>query len=189
MYQHIANSLFSRASSTSQIILVGLRVLEIARQSSTCIDLPYTGALITRDGIFTIHVSLLTELTESVRVFSATLDKLLLSCSDTAIRASDFLVQLEEFTNNAVHLRDDYLKTILEIETSGVVGYNCLPLVPLGTAYSVTFDQNGKRVTNVRELPNAAELDADFRRMATDYEETMKKRPKRSISRKSKQVR
>jgi hypothetical protein len=118
-YKHFAKTIFPRVGSTVQTILAGLRVLELARQSSTCIDKPYRGVFVAPGPIYDINKDVLAELTESISTFEEYLDRLLLASSDTTIGKNEFSSLLEEFKENAVHLRSDYLQTVAEKDILG----------------------------------------------------------------------
>ncbi len=157
IYKHVGRTLYPHAKSTSQIALVGLRILEMARQSSTCVNAPYSGVLVTPDGIWNIDSDVLAELTESVSSFGSAFDNLLLACSDTSIREDEFSKLLGEFTANVIQLRKDYQQSMAEKDFAVGLksGFGCgLPVLPSNSIRSAGLDVGGWTVS-VTELPKA----------------------------------
>jgi hypothetical protein len=153
VYQHIARELFSHASSTAQVVLVGLRILDLARQTSTCVDAPFSGVLVTSDGLFKLNGGTLAELTLSLSTFGANMDQLLLSCADTSIPPEDFTAQLDKFKEHALHMRQEYLEAVAEkdMEDGGI---GMILLYPAGTTISSYVETaTGKTVTTVKDDP------------------------------------
>jgi hypothetical protein len=171
LYQHVAKTLYAPDLPGGQLIIAGLRVLELARQSCPYVDRPYRGAIVSKWGIATLDNELLGELTESTTVFESRINRLLLACSDTAMQAIDFVKMIEEFREDAVHLRNDYLQAIGKLDFKKLhetgVGYG-IPLVPLGTLIHAHLDpQTGNLVVSVEENEDMA---ANLRKLYKDDE-------------------
>jgi hypothetical protein len=114
LYQHVGGALLPHATNTLQVILVGLRILELARQSSTCVDAPHHGVLVVPGGMFVLPDKVLAELTLSIATFGADIERLLLASADTTLRKQDFIRILDEFKDNALHLRNEYQQSVAE---------------------------------------------------------------------------
>src|ERR1700693_4302915 len=56
VYKLIGSELFPHAASTAQIVLVGLRILELARKSSTCVNAPFLGVAVVPGGISSLEI-------------------------------------------------------------------------------------------------------------------------------------
>ena len=54
LYKHVGGVLLQRATTQVQIILVGLKILELARKTSTCVDAPHHGVRVVPNGVFVI---------------------------------------------------------------------------------------------------------------------------------------
>jgi hypothetical protein len=59
MFQHVADGLFSKPIPGGQMIAAGLRVLELARNSVTCVDVPYSGVIVSKEGLSVLDNNLL----------------------------------------------------------------------------------------------------------------------------------
>ena len=152
LYQHVANKLHATELPVNQTMLVGLRILELAGQSCTCVDRPYSAVLVHGGPFVEFDDALLAEFTQSVTVFGAALDRLLLACADTSLTTREFMRTFREFRTTAHQLRKDYLQTVGEIdfrkrkETAGF-GYG-ISFTPLGHA-----DYRNKRSSNGKNQP------------------------------------
>ncbi|MBZ5533145.1 MAG: hypothetical protein LAO20_17075 [Acidobacteriia bacterium] len=168
LYQHIANTLFAHANSTAQAVLVGLRILELARQTSTCVDAPFSGVIVNADYVAKVNNGTLSELTDSLTTFGANMDKLLLSSADTSIPPEEFVQQLDTFKEHALHMRKEYLEALAEAED--MEGIALIPLFPAGTTVTKFVDSSGKIMTSVKDDPEYRET------LKTLFEEARKKR-------------
>jgi len=153
LYKHVGGSLLPQATSTIQIILVGLKILELARQSSTCVDAPHHGVLVVPGRMFALSDAVLAELTQSIATFGADLDRLLLAAADTTLGKQDFVNILDEFKNNALHLRNDYLQTVAEkdflAEFAGKP--SGISVFPSGSIRTAGYGSSGKITVTVTE--------------------------------------
>jgi hypothetical protein len=157
LYKHLAHTLYSSTLPVGQLLLAGLRILDLARQTCTCVDRPYSAVVVTPVKIFTLDDKLLDELTESITIFGAALDRMLLACSDTTLTSNEFIDKLREFESTSLHLRKEYLQTIgtmsLQKQMGDEVGYG-ISLTPSGTISSVSIDEKtGDLTFEVRESP------------------------------------
>ncbi len=154
IYKHIASELFLLAANTAQIVLVGLRVLELARRSSTSVSPPYLGVAVLPSGIHSLSKDVLAELTESLVLFGVQLDTLLLACADTSFRKQPFASLMDEFKQHAVRLRTEYLQAVAEkdfLATWQTGKPSGIPLLPNPSIRTAGYD--GKRHTvKVEEL-------------------------------------
>jgi len=154
LYQHVANSLFSPGLPAGHLLAIGLRVLELARQSCTCVDLPYSGAVVSRTGIAALDKPLLDELTQSVVVFSAALDRLMLMCADTTVKKAEFIDGLAEFQQTAIRLRTENLQKVAELEIhrkqENGIGYG-MSFIPEETLTTVVKEKDGRILVDIRE--------------------------------------
>jgi hypothetical protein len=151
IYKHLGRVLYPHAKTTAQIILVGLRILDLARQSSTCVDAPYNGVMVVPNSLWPIENMVLAELTESVTMFSAQLDRLLLACSDTSLGKKEFTSLLDDFKENALHMRAEYLQTVNEKAWSQEFRSICpVRLFPENSVLTATIE-NGKVAFDVAE--------------------------------------
>lgn len=139
MYQHMADSMYTESLPITQRILVGLRVLEFARVTCTCVDRPYTGIVCGKYGFHVLDDKLLSEMTQSLLMFGAWLDRLLLASSDTSMESAVFSHQLQEFKDTAEQLRHDYLQTI------GTIDF--MKLIKNGIGYGIAFTPPGTSMT------------------------------------------
>jgi len=155
MFQHVADNLYSKSIPAGQMIAAGLRVLELARNSVTCIDVPYSGVIVSEGGLFALDNKLLAELTQSVTTFGNQTNRVVLACSDTTMRSKDFAQVVNEFKQTAEVLRHDYLQTIAKLEFEKLqqngIGYG-IPMIPANSVTSFTLDSaTGKTEFNITE--------------------------------------
>lgn len=149
VYKHAARTLFPLATTGTQVVAVGLRILELARQSSTCVDAPYHAVVIIPGGVFPFGDAVIRELTESVTVFGASLDRLLLACADTSLRRGDFEKHLQEFANHVRQLREDYLQAVADADFKKELelGLGGIELLPADAIRTVRLTKDGPKVT------------------------------------------
>lgn len=112
LYRHVARDLYSESYPVSQQILLSLRVLDFARQTCTCVDRPFSVVIVRKDGMFQLENEVIEEFVESLTLFGASINRLLLACADTHLRAKDFAIILNDFQDTARHLRNEYLQTM-----------------------------------------------------------------------------
>jgi hypothetical protein len=143
LYQHMANTLYSETLSANQRILIGLRVLDFASETSRYVKSPYAGVVVGKYGIHELDELLLGKLAESLSEFSVSLDRLTLACSDTSIGSEEFSRKLDEFKEHADKLRGEYLQIIGSIDFMKIIkngsGYG-IPLTPSGTSMTADLD-------------------------------------------------
>jgi hypothetical protein len=85
-------------------------VLDFARQTSTCVDKPYSIAVVRKDGIHVFDDEIIKEFAQSLDVFGAAVNRLFLACGDTTLRSEQFDKQLNDFSATARHLRNESLQ-------------------------------------------------------------------------------
>jgi hypothetical protein len=154
IYKHIASELFPHAASTAQIVLVGLRILELARQSSTCVSPPYLGVIVVPGGILPLSQEVLSELTESMAIFRGILDRLLLACGDTSLGTKEFGTLMEECKRHAFQMRADYLQSVAEKDflsewRTGIP--SGIPLLPPGSIRTASLGSSGMITVKVED--------------------------------------
>jgi len=152
MYRHAATQLYWEDMPAVQALLASLKVLELARQTCTCVDKPFSAAVVRDNGISPIPESLLTPYIESIELLSTQVDRLLLACSDTQLREAEFEKHLSEFSDTVRSLRSEYKSEIAGIafKRSLVPGYrgDPIPFVPPGVVISLGEDGS----TTVEEI-------------------------------------
>jgi len=169
LYQHVANKLHATELPVNQTMLVGLRILELAGQSCTCVDRPYSAVLVHGGPFVEFDDALLAELTQSVTVFGAALDRLLLACADTSLTTREFMRTFREFRTTAHQLRKDYLQTVGEIdfrkrkETAGF-------------GYGISFTPSGTLIAGIRD-PATGKINLEIK----EDQKTVKEMVRRSL--------
>ena len=146
MYRHMVEEFHPVNLPVSQLILLSLRVLDFARETSTCVDKPYSVVIVRDNGIHVLDPELVKQNVESITVFGAAVNKLLLACGDTSMRSETFDEQLKEFSLTTQHLRKEYLQQVGEraFMRAFEPGYSGDPIsiTPLGTLITVAVDPN-----------------------------------------------
>lgn len=155
MYRHTVKEFQPNNLPVTQLILVSLRVLDFARQTSTCVDQPYSVVTIRNNGIQQIDDELIKHYMESVGIFGVAVNKLLLACGDTALRADAFDKHLAEFASTAIQLRKEYLQVVGErafrrMLDDGSPREDSIAMIPQGSMISFSVDEKGNRI-EVRE--------------------------------------
>jgi hypothetical protein len=138
MYRHTVKEFHPASLPVNQLILLSLRVLDFARQTSTCVDLPYSVVIVRDNGIHVFDKELIKYSVQSLGVFGAAVNKLLLACGDTSMPADTFNDTLKEFSSTASHLRKEYRqaageRTFRRMFEPGYAG-DPVSIIPPGTA-------------------------------------------------------
>ncbi|MGC1223371.1 MAG: hypothetical protein WA872_16465 [Candidatus Sulfotelmatobacter sp.] len=146
MYRHTVKEFQPKNLPATQLILLSLRVLDFARQTSTCVDKPYSVVIINKDGIHVFDEEVIKQFVQSMDTFGAAVNRLLLSCGDTSIRSEVFKQKVEEFSETTQHLRKDYMETVGErtfkrMFESGYCG-DPISIIPPGTKLTVDSEYN-----------------------------------------------
>jgi hypothetical protein len=145
LYQHAASQMYSSTIPLGQAVLLGLRILELAKSTSGYVDPPYSVVTVRGDAIQTPHPKIIQTLVESVTLFGAAFDSLFLACADSALPLADFTKQLQEFSETTRQMRHDYQQSLSELSLSRAINdHECrgdaYSLIPLGSSGSVTGD-------------------------------------------------
>jgi hypothetical protein len=146
MYRHTVKEFQPKNLPATQLILLSLRVLDFARQTSTCVDKPYSIVIVNKDGIHVFDEEVIEQFIQSMDTFGAAVNRLLLSCGDTSIRSEVFRQKVEEFSETAQHLRKEYMETIGErtfkrMFESGYCG-DPISVIPAGMKLTVDSEFN-----------------------------------------------
>jgi len=160
MYRHTVKEFHPASLPATQLILLSLRVLDFARQTSTCVDQPYSVIVVQKDGIHVFDPELVKQFTQSIAIFGASVNRLLLACGDTSIDPDIFQEKITEFTNTATYLRDEYMQQVgqrifqrmLEPGVEHVIG-DPVSLIPSGSKIDVAVDKDGQLKTTVSKEP------------------------------------
>ena len=142
MYRQTVKEYSPNNLPPKQLILLSLRVLDFARQTSTCVDKPYSIVIVRKDGIHVFDEELIKAFAQSIDVFGAAVNRLLLACGDTSIRSEVFKDKVEEFSETARHLRKDYMQTVGErvVRRMFEPGYSGEPISVTPPGMKVTFN-------------------------------------------------
>ncbi|MGA2877142.1 MAG: hypothetical protein ABSE82_16625 [Nitrososphaerales archaeon] len=121
MYQQTVKEFQPNTLPVIQLILLSLRVLDFARQTSNCVGEPYSVVIVRKDGIHVFDAEIIKQFMQSLDIFGAAVNRLLLACGDTTLRSGEFDKQLGEFSVTARHLRDEYLQAVGHRAFSGIL--------------------------------------------------------------------
>jgi hypothetical protein len=121
MYQQTVKEFQPNTLPVIQLILLSLRVLGFARQTSNCVGEPYSVVIVRKDGIHVFDAEIIKQFMQSLDIFGAAVNRLLLACGDTTLRSGEFDKQLGEFSVTARHLRDEYLQAVGHRAFSGIL--------------------------------------------------------------------
>ena len=151
MYRHTVKEFQPKNLPVIQLILLSLRVLDFARQTSTCVDKPYSIAVIRKDGIHVFDDEIIKEFMQSLDVFGAAVNRLFLACGDTTVRSEQFDKQLNEFSSTARHLRNESLQAVgkrafrsMLFDSDGFYSYvRAVPVIPPLSIVTVSVDKIG----------------------------------------------
>jgi hypothetical protein len=108
LYQHTASQMYSPTIPLSQAVLLGLRILDLAKSTSSYVDLPYSVVLVRENAIQMQHPKIIQTLVESVALFGTAFNSLFLACADSALPIADFTALLQAFTETTRQVRQDY---------------------------------------------------------------------------------
>ena len=178
MYRHTAKEFHPASLPATQLILLSLRVLDFARQTSTCIDEPYSVIVARRDGIHVFDPELIKQFVQSISVFGAAVNGLLLACGDTSIRSEVFKEKIKEFTDTALHLRQEYVqqageRTFKRMFEPGFSG-DPVSVTPPRTKFTVGYDDSGMRVDVSEESDEEYQQRLAMMREAESMKEEMR---------------
>ena len=160
MYRHTVKEFQPKNLPVIQLILLSLRVLDFARQTSTCVDKPYSIVVIRKDGIHVFDDEIIKEFAQSLDVFGSAVNRLFLSCGDTTLRSEQFDKQLNEFSATARHLRNESLQAVgkrafrsMLFDSDGFFSYmRAVPVIPPLSIVTLLADkQSGTPRIEVRE--------------------------------------
>jgi hypothetical protein len=155
LYRHTVKEFHPKTLPITQLILLSLRVLDFARQTSTCVDQPYSIVIANDTGLHVFDHELTAQYVQSITVFGDALNKLLLACGDTSMRSDVFEEHLKEFTRTAQHLRPEYLQTIgqrafMRTLEPGYSGDDPVSVIPSGSIATFGYGSGGSTFS-VRE--------------------------------------
>lgn len=156
MYRHTVKEFHPAKLPPNQLILLSLRVLDLARQTSTCVDQPYSVVIVRKNGIEEFDPELVKQYAQSISVFGANVNSLLLACGDTSVGPEDFKAKLAEFTETANHLRDEYIQQVGDrifrrtVELGDYIGHP-VSVLPPKSLIEVFIDGDGGLRTRVSE--------------------------------------
>jgi hypothetical protein len=156
IYRHTVKEFQPKGLPVIQLILLSLRVLDFARQTSTCVDEPYSVVVVRKDGILIFDDEIVKQFMQSLDVFGGAVNKLLLACGDTTLGPSEFDKQLTEFSVTARHLRNEYLQVVGEQAFRKMLDSNNLymssiPVVPPLSVTTFSRDNEGNSKIEIRE--------------------------------------
>lgn len=145
LYKYAARQLYWDNMPSIQAVLASLKVLDFAKQTCTCVDRPFSVVIVRQNGIWPVPEGLVRHYLESVTLFSAHVDRLLLACADTQMLSEDFNKQLTEFSETARHVRGDYLQEVGNLIFKQIMDptHKGNPLSYLPPASTLTFMANG----------------------------------------------
>jgi hypothetical protein len=154
MYRHTMKEYQPNNLPPTQLILLSLRILDFARQTSTCVDKPYSVVIVRNNGIHVFDGEITKQLVTNIEMFGAQINRLLLACGDTSIRSEVFTKQFEEFITTVQRLRRENMQEIGKREVSRMFepGYSGDPisLTPLGTKFTM-YDDAKSVIVSVEE--------------------------------------
>ena len=96
--------------------------------------------MVARDnGLWLEKADRVAALTERIKVFTASVDRLVLACPDISMSKEEFSQRITEFQETILHLRKDYLESVMERMVShGLEGYqSAYPELPPGTLLTI----------------------------------------------------
>jgi hypothetical protein len=162
LYQHTVKEFQPKNLPVTQLILLSLRVLDFARQTSTCVDQPYSVVIARANGLHVFDNELIKHYVDSIAVFGIAVNKLLLACGDTSMRSVTFEQILGEFSQTARHLRADSLqeageRTFRRTLEPGYTG-DPISVIPMGSVITYGFGSGGESVTVTEQ--SAEEINA-----------------------------
>jgi hypothetical protein len=155
MYRHTVKEFHPKNLPAIQLVLLSLRVLDLASQTSTCVGEPYSVVIVRDNGIHVFDDQLVRHYAKSITMFGASVNRLLLACGDTSIRSEVFDDHVKEFAINARHLRQANLQEVGEREFRRMAepGYtgDGVSGTPLGSIITYSVTAAGDDSIEVRE--------------------------------------
>jgi hypothetical protein len=166
LYRHTMKEYQPKNLPAIQLILLSLRVLDFARQTSTCVDQPYSIVIVRKDGIHVFDDEIIKHFTHSIGIFGLAVNRLLLACGDTSMHSEVFKKHLEEFSESARHLRTEYMQEVGKLGIRRMFeGHGRDPIIvtPPRTIISMIVDEAGEQEFEMRE--QTAEENEQFEKM------------------------
>ena len=116
LYKHVAGELYRPTRHLGQNVLIAVRILELARQTSRYIDRPYSVVIFRDANVWTEKVDFISQVIERTEMFGAQVSDLFVSMMDLSSPPSEFAAKLREFEATVSELRTDY-----RIETAKIM--------------------------------------------------------------------
>ncbi|MGB7282168.1 MAG: hypothetical protein WBE13_07900 [Candidatus Acidiferrum sp.] len=183
--QHFVRRLYKPSMPISQGVLLTLYLFSLVSSTVTVVG-GETRILIARDNGIWIHDRLFVEkIQENIRIFTALIDKLVLSCPDTSLSTEQFESLMKEFMDTTRHIRKEYLHEMAHLALWNAVrnpefGGDSYGVIPLGTSISYP---NGEVTEATKE--ERQKLKEDIEWAEKKKQEMSQKQPKPSASGKS----
>ncbi len=145
LYQQAASQMYSPTIPLSQAVLLGLRILDLGKSTSSCVDLPYSVVTVRGSAIQMQHPKTVRTLVETITLFGAASNSLLIACGDSALPSADFNKQLHEFSEATRQMRHNYQQSLSALSLSKAFndpeyGEEAHSLIPHGSVVPVTGD-------------------------------------------------
>jgi len=144
LYRHMVEQYAPCDLPVNQLIVLSLRILETARQTSTYVDLPYSIIIVRDNGIHRMDDDLVRQFVDISTSFSQQVNRLLLACTDISMLKEDFEKVSGEFSATVTQLRHEYLqelgkRTFLRMFEPGYSG-DAISAIPLGAIMTFAAD-------------------------------------------------
>lgn len=162
LYDHEVRWLYQQGVSTAQAVLLGVRLLTMAKDTSNYVGGDTQVIVIAENGMQLLHVENVRLLEERVRAFNQALAHLVLACPDTSINSSSFKELLGGFEEHVLHLREHYMERSAVSMLARALSDPCskgekYADIPLGTTIYVSPEGHA----TVREPPTKTHQDED----------------------------